>query len=159
MSEFKPIETQEQLDALLTPRLQRERETVEKRYEGYLSPEDVTKKYEGFLSPEEAKRKYEEAYKGYLSPEEAAKKDAKIKSYETDSAKTRIAHEIGIPYELAGRLSGEDEKAIRADAEKLLKIMGGVDTQVPPLGSTEPAGTDPKEAAYKAMVSNLTEGE
>lgn len=59
MSDFKVIETQEQLDAILGDRLKRERETVKKEFEGYLSPEDAAKKYEGYLSPEDEKKKYE----------------------------------------------------------------------------------------------------
>lgn len=120
MSDFKVIETQEQLDAILGDRLKRERETVKKEFEGYLSPEDAAKKYEGYLSPEDEKKKYE----GYLSPEEAAKKDAKIKGYESSSVKTRIAHETGLPYEMAARLSGETEEDIRKDAESLVKLIG-----------------------------------
>lgn len=150
MSEFKPIETQEQLDAIISDRIKRAQETTRKEFEGFLSPEDAEKKYAGYLSPEAEKKKYA----GYLSPEEAAKKDAKIKGYETDSVKTRIAHETGIPYELASRLTGDDEDAIRKDAEamaKLIKAGGGT----PPLASTEPGGTDTKKAALKGMLNNL----
>lgn len=132
MSDFKVIETQEQLDAILGDRLKRERETVKKEFEGYLSPEDAAKKYEGYLSPEDEKKKYE----GYLSPEEAAKKDAKIKGYESSSVKTRIAHETGLPYEMAARLSGETEEDIRKDAESLVKLIG--QQQPPqPFGNSE----------------------
>ena len=41
--EFKPIETQEELDKIITTRLKRERETTEKRFEGWISPEDHQK--------------------------------------------------------------------------------------------------------------------
>ena len=74
MSDFKVIETQEQFDAAIGERLKRERDTVKKEYEGYLSPEAAEKKFSGYLSPE----KEAEKYKGYLSPEEVAKKDEKI---------------------------------------------------------------------------------
>ena len=151
MSEFKPIETQEQLDAIISDRIKRAQETTRKEFEGFLSPDDAAKKYAGYLSPEDEKKKYA----GYLSPEEAAKKDAKIKGYETNSVKMRIAHENNIPYELAGRLSGESEEDIRKDAEslaKLLKHQGGA-----PLASTEPAGVDSKRAAVKKMLSDLKE--
>lgn len=151
MSEFKPIETQEQLDAIISDRIKRAQETTRKEFEGFLSPEDAEKKYAGYLSPEDEKKKYS----GYLSPEEAAKKDAMIKSYETNLVKMRIAHENNIPYELAGRLSGESEEEIRKDAEslsKLLRHQGGA-----PLASTEPEGADSKRAAVKKMLSDLKE--
>ena len=151
MSEFKTIETQEQLDAIITDRIKRAQETTRKEFEGFLSPEDAEKKYAGYLSPEAEKKKYA----GYLSPEEAAKKDAKIKGYETNSVKMRIAHENGIPFELAERLSGESEDDIRKDAETMAKYLQR--KNVPPLASTEPEGIDTKRAAVKKMLSDLKE--
>lgn len=41
--EFKPIETQEELDKIITNRLKRERESTEKRFEGWISPK-ITKR-------------------------------------------------------------------------------------------------------------------
>lgn len=150
MGEFKAIETQEQLDAVLGERLKRERETVRKEFEGYLSPEDVTKKYAGYLSPEDVTKKY----KGYLSPEEAAKKDAQIKGYESFSVKTRVAHEVGLPYELAARLSGETEEDIRKDAEGLFKLIG--DQGAAPLASTERGvPKNDTRAALKGVLDGL----
>lgn len=151
MSEFKTITTQEEFDAAIGDRLKRERDTVKKSYEGYMSPDDVAKKYAGYLSPEDEAKKY----RGYLSPEEVAKKDASIKAYETNSVKMRIAHETGIPYELAGRLSGEKEEDIRKDAEALAKLINS-GTPAPPLASTE-RGVSGNEnrAAIKGMLDNL----
>lgn len=152
MSEFTKIETQEQLDAIISDRIKRERATITKQYEGYLSPEDAAKKYEGYLSPEAAAKKYE----GYLSPEDAAKKDATIKGYETKSVKMRIAHETGIPFELAERLSGEDEAAIRKDAETISKFMSNPQNHADPLANNEPAARGKDDAAYRKMAAALT---
>lgn len=149
MGDFKPIETQEQLDAVMSDRLKRERETIKKQYEGFLSPEDVAEKYAGYLSPEDEKKKY----KGYLSPEEVAKKDAQIKGYETDSAKTRIAHETGLSYEATKFLSGDDEESIRKSAEALKALMGS--ENIAPLASTESAVGDAKDVAYRNMLKGL----
>lgn len=152
MADFTPIETQEELDRIIGDRLKRERETVKKEFKDYLSPEQAAEKYKDFLSPEDVKKKYE----GYLSPEEAAKKDAQIKKYETDSVKTRIAREAGIPEELAERLSGEDEASIKKDAESLAKILGaGRGGNVPPLKRAEDDAAIAEDAAYKTMLSNL----
>lgn len=35
----------------------------------------------------------------------------------------RIAHENGIPFELADKLSGSDEEAIKKDAETMAKFL------------------------------------
>lgn len=149
MGDFKPIETQEQLDAVIGDRLKREGETIRKEYEEFLSPEDVAKKYAGYLSPEDEKAKY----KGYLSPEEVAKKDALIKGYETDSAKTRIAHEAGLSYDAVGFLKGDNEEEIRKSAESLKSLVGS--TNVAPLASTESAVGDAKDVAYRNMLKGL----
>lgn len=149
MSDFKVIETQDQLDTIISDRLKRERDTINKEYEGYLSPEDVAKKYAGYLSPEDEKNKY----KGYLSPEEAEKKDALIKRYETDSVKTRIAHEAGLSYDAIAFLRGDDEDAIKKSAETLKALMGSNNTA--PLASTETHIDGSKDAAVRNTLRNL----
>ena len=78
--------------------------------------------------------------------------EAKIKGYETNSVKMRIAREVGLPYELAERLSGEDEKAIKADAELLKKLVGA---KTAPLKSTEPGGTNATAAAWSQMLQQM----
>lgn len=149
MSEFKVIETQEQFDEMLKDRLKRERETVKKEYEGYLSPADIAEKYKGYLSPTDIEAKF----KDHLSPEEATKLRTKIKGYETDSVKTRIAHETGLSYEAVQFLRGEDEDSIRKSAESLKGLVGI--GNVAPLASTEPEGM---ASATDAALRNTLKG-
>lgn len=149
MSEFKVIETQEQFDDMVRDRLKRERDTVKKDYEGFLSPADVAEKYKGYLSPEDIEAKY----KDYLSPEEAGKLRTKVKGYETDSVKTRIAHETGLSYDAVQFLKGEDEESIRKSAESLKGLVGM--TNVAPLASTEPGGMG---SATDAALRNTLKG-
>lgn len=121
MSEFKPIETQEQLEEVLKDRLSRAEKKYSEQYSGYLSPDDVTEK------TKELEEKIAELSNSLNGANEKATKDsqtiadleAKIKAHETASVKSRIAHEVGIPYELANKLSGETEEDIRKDAEAL----------------------------------------
>lgn len=84
----------------------------------------MEEKYKEYLSPKEA----EEKYKGYLSPEDAANKDATIAKYEKESKRVKVAMENGIPYELAGKLSGETEDEIKKDAEAFSKFLKGKTT-------------------------------
>ena len=114
MSDFEAIETREQFEEAVKDRLEQERETVRREFSGYLSPEAVEEKYKEYLSPKEA----EEKYKGYLSPEDAANKDATIAKYEKESKRVKVAMENGIPYELAGKLSGSKQ-----NTEKYKKIF------------------------------------
>lgn len=149
MADFKPIETQEQLDSLIGERIKEVRSKAEEKYNGYLSPEEVTKKYEGYLSPDDVKKKYE----GYLSPEEVAKKDAQIKAHEANSAKTRIAHEFGLSYDAINFLQGDDEESIRKSAEMLKGLVGN--KQAPPLANPEGNPSSNSDAALKKMLKDM----
>lgn len=152
MAEFTPIETQEQLDTVVGERVRRERETIEKKYEGFLSPEAVSEKYGGHLSPEDVAKKYE----GYLSPEEAAQKEAQLKEYEKNSAKIRIAHENGLSYEAAAFLAGEDEDALKKSAESLKSLVEK--KPAPPLGDPEPENGNAKDTALKNTLRKAMKG-
>lgn len=82
--------------------------------------------------------------------------NGEVKTYKLRDMKIRIAREKGIPYEMADRLTGEDEKALAADADSLSKLISTVSkpTAPPPLKSTEPTG-DGKDSAYKALLTNI----
>lgn len=82
--------------------------------------------------------------------------NGEVKTYKLRDMKIRIAREKGIPYEMADRLTGEDEKALAADADALSKLISTVSkpTVPPPLKSTEPTG-DGKDSAYKALLTNI----
>lgn len=150
MSDFKKIETQEQLEEVLKERLKRERDTVRKEFEGYLSPDDEAEKYKGYLSPDDVEKKY----KGFMSPDDVSKLQSKIKGYETDSVKTRIAHELGLSYDAVSFLQGEDEESIRKSATTLKTLVGSTETA--PLASTEGAlDANSQEAALKNTLKGL----
>ena len=75
----------------------------------------------------------------------------KVKGYEDTELKRQIAKEKGIPMDMAARLSGDDEKALRADADALaanLRAFKGA----PPMANHENAG---KENGARAGLRNL----
>lgn len=121
---FTPIETQEQLDALIGERVTRAKESVRKEYADY---EELKKNAsEGTAKIAELTKSLEEANEKIASHASVlAEKDDQIKKYESDSVKTRIAHEVGLGYEAVSLLQGEDEESIRASAEKLKKYSEG----------------------------------
>ena len=98
MAEFKIIETQEQFDAAITERIARAKEATRKEFEGYLSPEQQKKAAEELEKKVgELTGKLTESEEKYTkSQSELAEQAKKIAKYETDSAKTRIAHELGL---------------------------------------------------------------
>ena len=152
-TEFKAIETQEDFDAAIKARLDRNTKTV---------TDEVKKSYEGYISPEDAKKLTDQvdALTKQLTEKDTSIADltAKNKAYETASVKARIAHEKGLPFELAERLSGETEEDIAADAETLAKFISAGRAPAPlyePQGSVG-AGGENKYAAAASLLDSLT---
>ena len=137
---FTPIETQEQLDAIIKDRLQRDREArvkqYEERYAGFISPDDLNKRVAEYDAQIKTLQDSLAA-----SEKAGAEKDeliAKNDHYRTDLAKTQIAIAAGLRMEYADRLRGENEEEWRKDAEILAKDFSAARI-VAPLGSQEPA--------------------
>ena len=154
--EFKAIESQEELDRIIGERLTRDREARQKEFkEKYGDPDEMlkaNKTLEEELGKLNAQLKEQtEKYADFDS--QIAEMQNKVKNYETASVKQRIAHEYGVPFEMAGRLTGETEEEIRSDAQTIAKYLKQKDA--PPLKSTEPAEQNGKEAAYKQLLDNL----
>ena len=139
MSDFRPITTQEEFDAAIGERLKRERKAISEQYGDY---EDLKTKNANY-----------EKQIGELTKSRDALQAA-VKGHETNSVKMRIAHETGIPFEMASRLSGETEDDIRKDAENMARFMSTT-KQAAPLRSTEPAGVDPNKAALQKMLHDM----
>ena len=153
-NEFKAIETQEDFDAAIKARLDRNTKTV---------TDEVKKSYEGYISPDEAKKLTEQVdtLTKQLTEKDTAIADltAKNKAYETASVKARICHEKGLPFELADRLSGETEEDIAADAEKLAQFVSAGKPPAPLYNSQGNAGTgvSGNDAAIMRMLDNMTD--
>ena len=146
--EFKAITTQEEFDKAIQERLKREKE----KYTDY--EEIKTRKKELETKVGELTKTIETSgakYKEY--DKNISDLNAKIAGYETANMKTRIALQNGIPYDLAGRLVGEDEDSITEDAKKLAGLVGQREP-VAPLKDTEPK-LEGKNGAYKNLLENL----
>lgn len=151
MSEnFEPITTQEQLDGIIKERLKRDRETQSKRYEGWISPEDHQKAVD---AANKAFADYKTAHAG--DEKTIADLTAANKAYETAALKGRVAHEVGLSYEWIPRISGDDEEAIRADAESLKQLVGTQTAPPLPMKSTETDPVDTKNAQFRSILNNL----
>jgi len=162
MSDFTPINTQEEFDKAISARINRERE----KYSDWLSPDKVK---EGFVpvdavnqmkadyekqiadlngSADESAKKYEEYDK------QIAERDARIKGFETASMKTRVALEMGLPYGAAEFLKGEDEAEIRKSAEALKSLQAPAPV-APTFKDSASNDTDGVTAAFKKMNPNI----
>ena len=155
MENFTPITTQEEFNAAVGKIRDEARERAEKKFEGYVSPDEYAKATaETQKQIDELTKTIEDSAKKYASyDEELADRDARIKSYETASVKSRIAHELGLPYGAADRLRGDTEEEIRKDAESckaLFKTPGAA-----PLKPTEQGQPDAKTAGLKNMLNAI----
>lgn len=147
---FKPIETQEELDNIIKERLKRERETTQKRFEGWISPEDHQKALDA------SNKAFDDFKKAHESDEQTiADLTAKNKAYETASLKSRIAHEVGLSYEWISRIGGEDEASIRKDAESLKKLVGAGAQPIPTKNTEAGENYDPGKQSLRQVLNGI----
>ena len=149
MSEFKTIETQEELDNIVKERIRRERE----KFGDY---DDLKKRVSELESENSALKSTVEDDKQTRAELDAqiTELQGQVSNYETASLRTRIALQNGLPYDLADRLQGADEEALRADAERLAGFMRPPTPQAP-LRDTEPPIGDDKTMQMKQMLREL----
>lgn len=149
MSEFKTIETQEELDNIVKERIRRERE----KFADY---DDLKKRVSELETENSALKSTVEDDKQARAGLDAqiTELQGQVSNYETASLRTRIALQNGLPYDLADRLQGTDEEALRADAERLAGFMRPATHQAP-LRDTEPAIGDDKTMQMKQMLREL----
>lgn len=143
--------SQEELNSIVSERLNKEKEKYDKQVKELTTKAEAYEKQIATFTSQ-----LEEINKKVATHEsELQERDNKIHEYETQSVKMRVAHEVGIPYELANRLSGTTEEEIKADAESIKGLLGQ-SKAVPPLKSTEevPEGNE-LENAFRQLSRNL----
>ena len=160
MAEFTPItiNTQEELNKFFGERAQQAKRSAEaeaeKKYAGFSDFKAKAEKYDADISERDER----------ISKLESEKKDStakitelqgKIREYEISSVKMKIARETGLPAELADRLAGDDETAMRKDAESLSKLIKS--QNVAPMKSTEGGAGDGQRAALKKLLNSVRE--
>ena len=149
MSEFKAITTQEEFDAAIKSRLAREKE----KYADYDQLKSRVAELEtengGLKSSIEASNQSKAE-----TDKQVANLKSQIASFETEKLRTRVALEHGLPLDLAARLQGDDEEALKADAEKLAGFMKAKEP-VPPLKDNEPNLGNDEDAPYRNLIKGL----
>ena len=131
MADFTPIETQEQLNAIIQDRLARDREAQAKKYSDY-----------GEI------REQRDAY--------AKQVEELQKQLETDSVKTKAALAARLNPEAWGFIQGNAEDEIKESVDRLVKLTGN--GMAPPSRSTEPEPSESKEAAMNAALKQVLSG-
>lgn len=151
---FKPIETQEELNKIVSGRVNEEHDRVMKQFADY---EDIKKQNADLKEELSATQKNladtQEKYKDY--DKNLTDLQTKVHNYEIDSVKTKVALDAGLPFAMASRLRGETEEEIRSDAEAL---KGLYKPQKQPLADPEVGvEKDPQRAALKKMLNDMKE--
>lgn len=77
-----------------------------------------------------------------------------INGYKTDALKQKIAKEKGIPLDMASRLSGDDEKTLRADADTMAANLRAYKGAAP-LAEPGPAAEDGKRAGLRNLLRGM----
>ena len=126
MGDFTPITSQEQFDAMVKDRLERqskkfdtEKADLEKKYSGYMASDDVTKLKQSYEDQiKDLNTKIDEGASVQTELDSAKKQ---IEAQKLDSLRIKTALENGIPYEFADRLKGTTAEELTADAKLFAK--------------------------------------
>lgn len=149
MTEFKVIETQEQLDTIIKARLDREKS----KYADYDSLAEKIKN----LETENTNLKQTIADKETSEStnlNRIAELEKSVSGWETKALKQQVAIKYGLPFDLADRLQGDSEESLNEDAERLASLVN-VKNYTQPLADTEPNVTGGVDAAWRDVVKNL----
>ena len=151
--EFKIIETQEQLDAIVSERVKRAKESVRKEYAEYETYKQAYENQESF------KKSYEDQIAELTNKQAETQStidglNSRIAQYEMDSVKTRACVEYGLPLEMASRIHGATEDEIMKDASTLSSFVST--KSAPPLRNPEAPIEDGVTAAFKKLNPNIT---
>ena len=162
---FTPItlNTQEEVNQFFGERARHVRSATRAEVEA-----EFTQKYAGFDDYKAKAEKYDADIKALeekitglegeksTSTAKISELEEKVRAYETNSVKMRIARESGLPAELADRLNGKDEAAMRADAEALAKLLKMQQSPAPMYHPQKEGGSGNSNDQYlKDMLSNL----
>lgn len=152
MSEFKTIETQEELNSIIKSRLERERESVRREYdEKYSDYEDLKSQLSIAKNDKASLETQIQELNDKVSSFDTL--SARNKQLETDSLKVKVALSKGIPYEMAMRLNGDTEEDITKDAETMAQFIANGNPM--PRRSTEEQQKEVGDEAYRNLIKGL----
>ena len=151
MSEFKVIETQEQLDEIIKKRLEREKS----KFADYDNLTEKVKKLEaGKLDLEKTIKTYKESEGTNLN--RISELEKTVSSWEHKALQQKVAISHNLPFDLASRLVGDSEESLNEDAERLASLVNlSKSTQyTQPLADPE-QNVNTTDAAWKGMLNIL----
>lgn len=148
---FKAIETQEELNNIIQNRLNKQKESYEKKLNELNTILDEKNKMQEELNNLKVSNTEEENVKENLLQENKKLQD-EVSLYKLNDLKRKIAIENGINYELASRLQGNTEEEIRKDAQSLSQLVKP-NNKVAPLKDIE--NKKEEKNSYSELLENL----
>lgn len=159
MSEFKVIETQEELDKIIKKRLEQKDREVAEAYKDYLSPDDVkTMKADYEKKIQDANKLVADAkVKLDAFDETVSNLTKRAEKAEISNLKTKVAIDNNVPVKLASRLVGTTEEELVADAKTLLEGIGTGSAGAPPIhiGGQGTPQTNTLDAAMAQFATQI----
>ncbi|WP_394271622.1 hypothetical protein [Anaerococcus nagyae] len=153
-NEFKVIETQEQLNSIIEPRLERERKKYTDTINGL---ENDKKDLEDQLAKLTDASNQKEAKIEELNSQ-ISDKDNKLEDFRVNQMRNDLAYEYGLPRDFSKRLQGSTYEEIEADAKEMAKTFDDLRPD-PPIKNNEPNVYKGLDASYASMAENLFKGE
>ena len=153
---FEPITTQEQFDAAISERIRRERDKFAgfDEYKSKAESADALQKQLEKLNADLEKARNELASANQKIgdlPTQLNEATTRAKMAERTNLQYKIAHETGLPFELAGKLSGDTEDEMRNDAQNMAPYLQRK-TDPAPLFQNDKTGTDDP---YKKLLDTM----
>lgn len=143
MAQFTPINTQEEFDTAIKERIERERA----KYADYETVKENAGKLQTDLDTANGKISQFEIQVSELN--------SKVKAYEADNLRTKVALKAGIPFEYRDRIKGDTEEEMKKDAAQLAELIGEKKKKAPPLKQEPGNNDDAAKTAYKSMLSQM----
>lgn len=153
-NEFKPIETQDQLDSIIKGRIERERASFNEKL-GVLEEENKSLKDQisNLTDASNQKEAKIEELNSLISDRDNELEDFRVKEMRYD-----LAYEYGIPRNFSDRLKGSTREEIEADAKGMAETFRNMRPD-PPTKDNEPNVYQGLDASYASMADNLFKGD
>ena len=158
--EFTPItiNSQEEYDNLVKERIDRAKKSEREKFAGYDDFKAKAEKYDADIKARDEKYNTDiKAKDDELTAKDntIAELNAKIKTYESDSVKAKVLKEFGLSQDLSKWITGDDEEAMRTNAQELQQIVGVQKTQ--PLADPESENdeNDDERTALKKTLQTI----
>lgn len=152
MADFKVIESQEELDKVIGDRIGRAKDQARENEEKLKN--EIADLKKGIADRDSQITELTEKQNGHA--DDVARLTSEIAGHKLREIKHQIAHEFGLPYELADRLSGDNEESLKADAETLKGLITTNKPETrPPAFKAEKDPGDERQEDLKQVLEKL----